>query len=46
MAEQFDLLISGGTLVDGTGAPASTGDLAIRDGVIVAVGGHIEGTAR
>ena len=46
MTEQFDLLISGGTLVDGTGAPAFTGDLAIRDGVIVAVGSHIEGTAR
>ncbi len=46
MAEQFDLLITGGTLVDGTGAPAFTGDLAIRDGVIVAVGGHVEGTAR
>lgn len=46
MAEQFDLLISGGTLVDGTGAPAFAGDLAIRDGVIVGVGGHIEGTAR
>ncbi len=44
MSEQFDLLIRGGTLVDGSGAPASTGDLGIRDGRIAAIGESL-GTA-
>ncbi|MAQ13972.1 MAG: amidohydrolase [Sandaracinus sp.] len=34
----YDIKISGGTLVDGTGAERFTGDLGIKDGVIVAVG--------
>ena len=38
MTSQFDLLIRGGTVVDGTGAPARTADVAIRDGRIAAVG--------
>ncbi|HEX5616504.1 MAG TPA: amidohydrolase family protein [Acidimicrobiia bacterium] len=33
-----DLIIRGGTIVDGTGAAATTGDVAITDGVITAVG--------
>ncbi len=37
MAE-FDLLIRGGTLVDGTGGAPRKGDLGIRDGRIAAVG--------
>ena len=37
MAE-FDTILRGGTIVDGSGKPAFTGDLAIRDGVIAAIG--------
>jgi N-acyl-D-aspartate/D-glutamate deacylase len=33
-----DLVIKGGTVIDGTGAPARTADVAITDGTIVAVG--------
>jgi N-acyl-D-aspartate/D-glutamate deacylase len=29
-----DLVIRGATIVDGTGAPAHTGDVAVQDGVI------------
>ena len=35
----FDLLIRGGTLVDGSGAAARVGDLAVRDGRIVEADG-------
>jgi N-acyl-D-amino-acid deacylase len=38
MSEHFDLLIRGGTLIDGTGAPSERGDLGIRDGRIAAMG--------
>ena len=37
MAE-FDTLIKGGTVVDGTGAAPFTADVALRDGYIVAIG--------
>lgn len=37
-AENFDLIVRHGRLVDGTGAPAVVGDLAVRGGRIVAVG--------
>ncbi|WP_095011288.1 N-acyl-D-amino-acid deacylase family protein [Tsuneonella mangrovi] len=34
----FDLIIRGGTIVDGTGAQRFTGDVAIKDGLIAQVG--------
>src|SRR5579871_4532697 len=37
MAE-FDLLIRGGSVADGTGAPLRVADVAIKDGVVVEVG--------
>jgi N-acyl-D-aspartate/D-glutamate deacylase len=45
MSESYDLVIRGGTLVDGTGAPARRGDLAVRDGRIAAQG-EVRGSAR
>ena len=39
----LDVLITGGTLVDGTGSPARRGDLGIRGGRIAAVGEVSEG---
>ena len=35
---EFDLVLRGGTIVDGTGDEAYAGDLAILDGVIAALG--------
>lgn len=40
-----DLVIRGGTIIDGTGAPRRTGDVAIEGGIIAAVGGKL-GPAR
>lgn len=34
----YDLIIKGGTIVDGSGRERFTGDVAVRDGVIVEVG--------
>ena len=41
----FDLKITGGTIVDGTGRPKFVGDVAVTGGVIVAIGPSIEGDA-
>ena len=43
MAE-FEIVIRGGTVVDGTGSPARTADVAISGGRIVEVG-HVDGSA-
>ncbi len=43
MAEH-DLIIRAGTVIDGTGAPARTADVAVTDGVVTAVG-SVEGSA-
>jgi N-acyl-D-amino-acid deacylase len=42
----FDTLIRGGSLVDGTGAPAVTGDIGIVNGMIAAIGGRLSDDAR
>jgi N-acyl-D-aspartate/D-glutamate deacylase len=39
-----DLIVRGGTVVDGTGAPARTADVAVTDGVVTEVG-EIDGSA-
>ena len=41
----FDLKLSGGTIVDGTGRDRFVGDVAVTDGVIVAVGPSVDGDA-
>src|SRR5215210_4111624 len=43
---QFDLIIRNGRIIDGTGSPWSAGDVAMRDGKIVAVGSLVGATAR
>ena len=40
-----DLVVRGGTLVDGTGQPSRTADVAITDGIITEVG-QVDATAR
>ncbi len=45
--QTFDLVITGGRIVDGTGSPWFVGDVGIRGDAIAAVGAHIDpGAAR
>ena len=37
-----DILIRGGTVVDGTGAPATPADVRVRDGIIAEIGRRLE----
>jgi N-acyl-D-aspartate/D-glutamate deacylase len=41
----FDVIVRGGTVVDGSGGPGFTGDVAVKDGKIAAVG-QVSGEAR
>ncbi len=45
-APRFDLLIKGGTLVDGSGARGRRADVAVKDGVIAAIGPLPDATAK
>jgi N-acyl-D-amino-acid deacylase len=45
-ADAYDVLISGGTIYDGSGAAPFTGDVALRGDRIVYVGPHAPGSAR
>ncbi len=42
----YDLILRGGTLIDGSGAPARTADVAVRDGRIAAIGSGLGDNAR
>jgi N-acyl-D-amino-acid deacylase len=42
----YDTLIKGGTVYDGSGGAAMNADVAIQDGVIVAVGADLSGAAK
>ena len=45
MAAQFDLVVRGGTVLDGTGGEPREADVAVQDGRIAAVG-RIAGAGR
>jgi N-acyl-D-amino-acid deacylase len=42
---RYDLIIRNGRIIDGTGSPWYSGDIAIRDGRIAAIGAVVGGTA-
>ena len=41
----FDLIIRNGQIVDGSGLPGYIGDIGVKDGKIVRVGGNVKGPA-
>ena len=41
----YDVIIKGGTLIDGTGTPRKVTDIGIRDGKLAKVGGLRDATA-
>ncbi|HEY6624836.1 MAG TPA: amidohydrolase family protein [Acidimicrobiales bacterium] len=41
---EYDLVVRNAVIVDGTGGPPAEGDVAVRDGLIAAVGGHCGGS--
>lgn len=41
----YDVLLTGGQIVDGSGSPGYTGDVAVKDGRIAAVGSVVSGEA-
>jgi len=41
--QPFDLIITNGHIIDGTGSPWYSGDLGIRDGQIAAIGNLADG---
>ena len=45
IAQQFDLIVRGGTIVDGSGGQPFTGDVGISGDRIVAVAPHLDGMA-
>jgi N-acyl-D-aspartate/D-glutamate deacylase len=38
---QYDLIVRGGTIIDGSGLPAFKGDLAVKDGKVAKISGRI-----
>ncbi len=43
---EYDVVIRGGTIYDGSGSPGVVGDLAIKDDTIAVVGGEVGGKGR
>ncbi len=44
-ASNYDILIRGGTIYDGTGKPGYVGDVAVKGGKIAAIGKRVRGSA-